>query len=762
MALGEPPFASARSSLIPDLVGEGRKYAVASTLANTSSQLAVAVGFALGGLVVGAAGTTASLLIDAGTFGASALLAATYFQRRAPADPEPGSFLETITKGLVIVFRDPRLRWLAVSSWLLFGIGVSTEAAAVPYVRSHHGTAAQSGLLLASLPLGLILGGVILGRVFDPRRSERLMLPLALVAPSILILTATNPDPGIAFAIWFAAGLVSSVVMVANRVFVTSVARESRGQAFGIAVAGIAASQGIYALATGILARYVGSADAVSDLALVSFAGLFIVSIPKRYRSDGDAPIISGLTSNPEDLDMPARTRQNEGRVWMLTTILVATAVVSGWALHDRSSYVSIGLPPWWLATLFTIGLAYPLRLRHRQHGWEWSLETVPIALGLIFASPFALLAARALAVILVFAIAFRHRLIRWIFNVGSHVSTTALAIWVFRALAPGGSGAHPRVWPAVFLACFVDDLVSAMLLGIGISISDRTWRVRESLRGAAISAPVTLVMVFLGLATAAALAYDLATAWAITVFVVLSIAGVQTYHRLAERTAALDRLYVVARELGPTTTSPGDLVPALSQLRKILQAGWIELEVEDAQQPGHATVVTVTEHVTGLDSSSVTTRGPKTEDQTRTDKTDGGGLRRRLLRMARVSPGDESTLTTAVSTQDRPTGTLTVGMQADGAHVFDRGDQRLLDAAANQLSAALEKGRLVENLRLAATLDKLTGLANLDSLRSFLDTSLEGVVGGVLILVNIDRFREVNDMLGHEAGDAVLAEVAR
>ncbi|MBV9872383.1 MAG: MFS transporter, partial [Frankiaceae bacterium] len=140
VALGEPPFASARSSLIPDLVGEGRKYAVASTLANTSSQLAVAVGFALGGLVVGAAGTTASLLIDAGTFGASALLAATYFQRRAPADPEPGSFLETITKGLVIVFRDPRLRWLAVSSWLLFGIGVSTEAAAVPYVRSHHGT----------------------------------------------------------------------------------------------------------------------------------------------------------------------------------------------------------------------------------------------------------------------------------------------------------------------------------------------------------------------------------------------------------------------------------------------------------------------------------------------------------------------------------------------------------------------------------------------------------------------------------------------
>jgi diguanylate cyclase (GGDEF)-like protein len=52
--------------------------------------------------------------------------------------------------------------------------------------------------------------------------------------------------------------------------------------------------------------------------------------------------------------------------------------------------------------------------------------------------------------------------------------------------------------------------------------------------------------------------------------------------------------------------------------------------------------------------------------------------------------------------------------------------------------------------------------LANLDSLRAFLDTSLEGAVGGVLVLVNLDRFHDVNDMLGHDAGDAVLAEVAR
>ena len=92
----------------------------------------------------------------------------------------------------------------------------------------------------------------------------------------------------------------------------------------------------------------------------------------------------------------------------------------------------------------------------------------------------------------------------------------------------------------------------------------------------------------------------------------------------------------------------------------------------------------------------------------------------------------------------------------------FERSDLHLLEAAADQLATALEKGRLVESLRRAATRDALTGLANLESLRSFLDTMLDTGTGGVLLLLDIDRFHDVNDMLGHDAGDAVLVEVAR
>lgn len=66
-----------------------------------------------------------------------------------------------------------------------------------------------------------------------------------------------------------------------------------------------------------------------------------------------------------------------------------------------------------------------------------------------------------------------------------------------------------------------------------------------------------------------------------------------------------------------------------------------------------------------------------------------------------------------------------------------------------------------------AARHDTLTGLAN----RTYLNEQLEKLATGeapaegclgILMLVDLDRFKPVNDALGHNAGDAVLCEVAR
>lgn len=64
--------------------------------------------------------------------------------------------------------------------------------------------------------------------------------------------------------------------------------------------------------------------------------------------------------------------------------------------------------------------------------------------------------------------------------------------------------------------------------------------------------------------------------------------------------------------------------------------------------------------------------------------------------------------------------------------------------------------------LSLQARTDQLTGLANRFALLEALNTSFGHGTADVLMFVDLDRFKIVNDSLGHEAGDAVIAETGR
>ena len=68
------------------------------------------------------------------------------------------------------------------------------------------------------------------------------------------------------------------------------------------------------------------------------------------------------------------------------------------------------------------------------------------------------------------------------------------------------------------------------------------------------------------------------------------------------------------------------------------------------------------------------------------------------------------------------------------------------------------------ERIRYLATYDTLTGLANRNTLREHLDTMLSEAPQSrvALLLIGIDKFKEVNDTLGHSCGDQVLRAVAQ
>ncbi|MET0344044.1 MAG: diguanylate cyclase, partial [Polyangiales bacterium] len=81
------------------------------------------------------------------------------------------------------------------------------------------------------------------------------------------------------------------------------------------------------------------------------------------------------------------------------------------------------------------------------------------------------------------------------------------------------------------------------------------------------------------------------------------------------------------------------------------------------------------------------------------------------------------------------------------------------------QVHDLTEQKRIEQQLTMLASVDALTGLANREELRRALDRSLISARRGerklAVVFLDLDRFKQVNDTLGHEAGDQVLQAVA-
>ena len=104
-------------------------------------------------------------------------------------------------------------------------------------------------------------------------------------------------------------------------------------------------------------------------------------------------------------------------------------------------------------------------------------------------------------------------------------------------------------------------------------------------------------------------------------------------------------------------------------------------------------------------------------------------------------------------------------GLFAGEPHFFDDEEMRLLNALAGDISFALDHIAKSERLEYLAYYDALTGLSNrtffLERLGQALPSALESRRKLALIVSDLERFRAVNDSLGRQAGDFLLARFA-
>jgi diguanylate cyclase (GGDEF)-like protein len=100
-----------------------------------------------------------------------------------------------------------------------------------------------------------------------------------------------------------------------------------------------------------------------------------------------------------------------------------------------------------------------------------------------------------------------------------------------------------------------------------------------------------------------------------------------------------------------------------------------------------------------------------------------------------------------------------------DAAASFDDDDVGRLEELAERVAPVIENARRYREARQLADLDSLTGLHNRryfhETLAREVDRALRYQRNLSLAIIDVDGFKEINDRIGHLAGDAVLAEIA-
>ncbi len=231
---------------------------------------------------MGLFGARAAICVDAGTFLASAAIVALGVRSRpAPAVNRTADRTAAKNGGGLLATVRLTLGQRAVRVPLLLGLLSAAynvpEAIAVPWARAVGGGPLAASMVMAAPALAAALGVTAVTMFAGPVLRQRMTAPLAFGACAILTAAALQPGLAGILVILLASGLCDSYQVGANAAFVAAVPDERRGQAFGLAIAGMQLGQGAAMILAGAVASHAGPWLAVTVAGAVGAAASLLI-----------------------------------------------------------------------------------------------------------------------------------------------------------------------------------------------------------------------------------------------------------------------------------------------------------------------------------------------------------------------------------------------------------------------------------------------------------------------------------------------------